>query len=58
MKMIPVCSCGTVSVFIGMSVYTENWRFAMWSFMVSMVVGVPSIINTWRSQKIANTKDI
>jgi hypothetical protein len=49
---------GQLVFFIGISIYTGNWRFAMWSFMVSMAVGVPSMINTSKAQKIANTKDV
>ncbi|MGG0730655.1 hypothetical protein [Bacillus paramycoides] len=47
---------GQLVFFIGLSLLTENWRFTMWSFMVSMIVGVPSIIHTYKSQKIADTK--
>ena len=37
--------------FIGVSILTEDWRYVIWSFMVSMLAGVPSMINTWRVQK-------
>ncbi len=47
---------GQLVFFIGVSLLTENWRYVMWSFMVSMIVGVPSIIRTYKSQKIADTK--
>jgi len=49
---------GQLAIFIGFSLLTGNWRFAMWSFMVSMVVGIPSIISTYKSQKIANAKKL
>lgn len=42
---------GQLVYFLGVSIFTGDWRYVMWSFMISMLVGVPSIINTWRSQK-------
>ncbi len=47
---------GQLVFFIGVSLLNEDWRYVMWSFMVSMIVGVPSIIRTYKSQKIADTK--
>ncbi|MFJ5562444.1 hypothetical protein [Lysinibacillus xylanilyticus] len=46
---------GQLAIFIGVAIFTTNWRFVMWSFMVSMMIGVPSMINTWRAQKKANS---
>ncbi|WP_341357624.1 hypothetical protein [Rossellomorea sp. y25] len=37
--------------FIGVSLFTGDWRYVMWSFMVSMAVGVPSMIRTRHEQK-------
>ncbi|GLB60129.1 hypothetical protein [Cytobacillus sp. NCCP-133] len=45
---------GQLLFFIGVSLYTGDWRYAMWSFMVSLLAGVPSMINTWQAQKKAN----
>lgn len=42
---------GQLVYFIGVSIFTGDWRYVMWSFMVSMIAGVPSIIQTWRLQK-------
>lgn len=45
---------GQLLFFIGVAYVTGEWRYVMWSFMVSMMVGVPSIINTWRYHKREN----
>ncbi len=45
---------GQLVFFIGVSIFTGEWRYAMWSFMVSMLAGVPSMITTWRAQKKTN----
>jgi len=45
---------GQLLFFIGVSVLTGDWRYAGWSFMISMLAGVPSMINTWRAQKTVN----
>lgn len=45
---------GQLVFFIVVSVITGDWRFVMWSFMVSMLAGVPSMIRTFQSQKKAN----
>ncbi|MYL65461.1 hypothetical protein GLW07_19050 [Bacillus hwajinpoensis] len=42
---------GKLVFFIGVSFFTGEWRYVMWSFMVSMVAGVPSLIRTWQAQK-------
>lgn len=47
---------GQLVFFIGVSMFTGNWRFAMWSFMVSMLAGVPSMIRTVQAQKKANNE--
>jgi len=46
---------GQLAIFVGVAIFTTNWLFVMWSFMVTMIVGVPSMINTWRAQKKANS---
>lgn len=46
---------GQVVYFFGVSLYTGNWSYLMWSIFVSMVVGVPSIIRTWQAQKKVNS---
>ncbi|WP_336769964.1 hypothetical protein [Bacillus bombysepticus] len=47
---------GQLVIFLGVSLLTGNWRFVMWSCMVSMIVGIPSIISTHKIQKIEDTK--
>jgi hypothetical protein len=47
---------GQLVLFIGVALYTGDWRYVMWSFMVSMLAGVPSMINTRRAQQKANMK--
>ncbi|UOQ42923.1 hypothetical protein MUN89_13260 [Halobacillus salinarum] len=42
---------GQLLFFIGVSIFTGDWRYVMWSFMVSMAVGIPSMIHTRRAQK-------
>lgn len=42
---------GQLVYFIGVSIFTGEWRYIMWSFMVSMIIGVPSMINTIKRQK-------
>lgn len=49
---------GQLVFFIGYSLFTGEWRYVMWSGMVSLVAGVPSIINTWRAQKKANNQNL
>lgn len=54
-----VCTCGAASVFYGsVDFFTGEWCYVMWSFMVSMIAGFPSMINTWRAQKKANNNKI
>ncbi|YCA45411.1 hypothetical protein M1E11_09585 [Bacillus sp. JZ8] len=38
--------------FIGGSAFTGEWGYAMWSAMVSMVIGVPSVLEPWKQHKI------
>lgn len=47
---------GQLVFFLGVSIYTGEWRYLMWSFIVSMSAGLPSIINTWQAQKRINNK--
>jgi hypothetical protein len=49
---------GQLLFFIGVSVLTGDWRYAAWSFMISMLAGLPSMINTWRAQKKVNNNKI
>ncbi|MCM3572209.1 hypothetical protein M3172_03335 [Mesobacillus subterraneus] len=42
---------GQLVFFLGVSVFTGEWRYVMWSFMVSLLAGVPSLVNTWQAQK-------
>ncbi|MFP3888466.1 hypothetical protein HPB58_15720 [Priestia filamentosa] len=37
---------GQLLYFIGVSAFTEEWSYAMWSAVVSMVIGVPSMLRT------------
>lgn len=45
---------GQLLIFTGVSLLTGNWRFVQWSFIVSMIVGVPNMINTYKKQKKAD----
>ena len=45
---------GQLVFFLGVSIFTGEWRYVMWSFMVSLLAGVPSLINTWQAQKRIN----
>jgi hypothetical protein len=45
---------GQLAFFICVSLFTGDWRYVMWSFMVSMAAGVPSMIRTWLTQKKIN----
>ncbi|WP_456273689.1 hypothetical protein [Bacillus sp. AK031] len=47
---------GQLAFFIGVALYTGDWRYVMWSFMVSMMAGVPSMIHTGREQRKLNMK--
>ncbi|MCA0987405.1 hypothetical protein [Guptibacillus algicola] len=47
---------GQLFFFIVVASITGEWRYVMWSFLVSMMAGVPSMIFTWRAQKKANMK--
>ena len=49
---------GQLVFFIGVSIFTGEWRYVMWSFIVSMSAGIPSMINTWRTQKKVNNNKI
>ncbi|WP_377890214.1 hypothetical protein [Alkalihalobacillus sp. R86527] len=48
---------GQLVFFVGVATFTGEWRYVMWSFLVSMMAGVPSMIITWRAQKRANGKN-
>ncbi|MGM0751565.1 MAG: hypothetical protein ACQET6_06500 [Bacillota bacterium] len=49
---------GQLVFFIGVSLFTGDWRYVMWSFIVSMMAGVPSMIRTWQEQKKADTQKV
>ncbi|MGG4167968.1 hypothetical protein ABEW00_11010 [Rossellomorea vietnamensis] len=42
---------GQLLFFICVAIYTGQWMYVMWSFIVSMSVGVPSMIRTRQAQK-------
>ena len=42
---------GQLLFFICVALYTGEWMYVMWSFMVSMSAGVPSVIRTWQAHK-------
>lgn len=46
---------GQLIFFIGVSIYTGDMRYFLWSLLVSFLAGVPSIIHTWQAQKKANS---
>lgn len=48
---------GQLVFFIIVALITGEWRYVMWSFIVSMSAGVPSMIFTWRAHKKANDKE-
>lgn len=45
---------GQLVFFLGVSIFTGEWRYVMWSFMVSLLAGIPSLVNTWQAQKRIN----
>ncbi|MGD6846619.1 hypothetical protein [Rossellomorea aquimaris] len=45
---------GQLAFFICVALFTGDWRYVMWSFMVSMAAGVPSMIRSWLAQKKIN----
>jgi hypothetical protein len=42
---------GQLIFFLVVSIFTGEWRYLMWSFMVSLLAGVPSLIDTRQAQK-------
>ncbi|WP_226673818.1 hypothetical protein [Rossellomorea aquimaris] len=42
---------GQLLFFICVALYTGESMYVMWSFMVSMSAGVPSVIRTWQAHK-------
>lgn len=48
---------GQLLYFIGVSAFTGEWGYAMWSAMVSMVIGVPSMLRTWKQHKMQHLKE-
>ncbi|WP_462405249.1 hypothetical protein [Gracilibacillus sp. Marseille-QA3620] len=49
---------GQLLIFMGISLYTGDWRYIMWSFIAGMMAGVPGLINTWQAQKKADEKSV
>ncbi|MFC0189424.1 hypothetical protein ACFFJY_14060 [Fictibacillus aquaticus] len=49
---------GQLLFFIGVAIYTGEWRYVMWSFIVSMAAGVPSIIHVWKAKKALDSKKV
>ncbi|MFG6494812.1 hypothetical protein P8610_05600 [Fictibacillus sp. UD] len=49
---------GQLVFFTIVATYTGEWRYVMWSFIVSMAAGVPSMIHVWQAQKKANLKKL
>ncbi|BCB03968.1 hypothetical protein [Bacillus sp. KH172YL63] len=47
---------GQLGLFIVVAVITGDWRYIMWSLIVSMMAGVPGMIQTWRAQKRVNER--
>ncbi len=47
---------GQLLFFIGVAIFTGEWMYIMWSWVVSMSVGVPSMIRTWQAQKKVNAQ--
>ncbi|MCA1065788.1 hypothetical protein QTG56_22145 [Rossellomorea sp. AcN35-11] len=45
---------GQLVFFIGVALITGEWRYVMWSFVVSMSAGVTGMIYTWQAQKKKN----
>ncbi len=39
---------GQLVFFMGVALFTGDWRYMMWSFMISIIVGIPSIIGTYK----------
>ncbi|WP_260870840.1 hypothetical protein [Priestia megaterium] len=33
---------------MGVALFTGDWRYMMWGFMIRMIVGIPSIIGTYK----------
>ncbi|REJ10918.1 hypothetical protein [Halobacillus trueperi] len=49
---------GQLAFFIVVALFTGEWRYVMWSLLVSLSVGVPNMIRTWQAQKKANARKI
>ncbi len=47
---------GQLIFFILVALYTGEWRYVMWSFIVSMAAGIPCTILVWQAQKKANLR--
>ncbi|KWU63903.1 hypothetical protein [Priestia megaterium] len=39
---------GQLVFFMGVALFTGDWRYMMWSFTISIIVGIPSIIGTYK----------
>ncbi|AEN89721.1 hypothetical protein BMWSH_2839 [Priestia megaterium WSH-002] len=40
---------------MGVALLTGDWRYMMWSFMISIIVGMPSIIGTYKRNQHLKT---
>ncbi|WP_270181246.1 hypothetical protein [Alkalihalobacillus sp. CinArs1] len=49
---------GQLVFFIIVASFTSEWRYVMWSFIVSMMAGVPCLIQTLRAQKKRNNLEV
>ncbi|WP_221565370.1 hypothetical protein [Alkalihalobacillus sp. TS-13] len=49
---------GQLVFFIGVAFFTGEWRYILWSFIASMMAGVPCMMLTWKSQKKANLNQV
>ncbi|WP_349410028.1 hypothetical protein [Pseudalkalibacillus sp. SCS-8] len=41
---------GQLVFFIGVAIYTGEWRYVMWSFIGSMTAGMTCMIHTWKKR--------
>ncbi|MBN9654011.1 hypothetical protein J0K78_07025 [Halobacillus sp. GSS1] len=49
---------GQLAFFVVVALITGDWRYVMWSLLVSLSVGVPNMIRTWKSQQKAHARKI
>ncbi len=46
---------GQLIFFMEVALLTGDWRYMMWSFMISIIVGMPSIIGTYKRNQHLKT---